>query len=335
MSFGNFASLAARSWGRALTMIRTKTWVAWFTILSAFVCLNGAAAGPAINQFEIKDLQSSPGDFEFQSQNAWSTGQPRRKQALSPDDETLYDDNTVVRQREALEVQLGITDWFRVRLGIEYEQERLDDPAVFADANSFGALTFDEVAIEGVLVFLKPKKEGVGLGLLVEYGSPVGDKAAASELYIGPIIEAHTGPWSAIANLMLVKHIGGTSPDPDFVRDEKWDFSYFTQLKYEFSSAWSLAAEAYGTLDRLGTSGAPGIERDLFGDHDQHRAGAIVYYTFFPNPPSAVKATKHSSGGEDDDDVKQWSVTVGTGVLYGLNENTPDRTYKLSIEVDY
>ena len=34
-------------------------------------------------------------------------------------------------------------------------------------------------------------------------------------------------------------------------------------------------------------------------------------------------------------DSKELSVAVGSGVLFGLNENTPDLTYKLSVEVEY
>ena len=138
-----------------------------------------AFAGPAVNQFEVKDLDSGPGDLEFQSQNAWTTGQPRRRSAIVAPGEKAFDDNTVIKQREALEIQLGITDWFRVRLGVEFEQERLDNPATLADVNSFASLKFDEVAVEGVLVFVKPKDEGIGLGLLMEYGSPVGEMEAA------------------------------------------------------------------------------------------------------------------------------------------------------------
>lgn len=297
-----------------------------------------AHAGPAINQFEVKDLESSPGDFEFQSQNAWSTGQPRRKWVETGPGEILADDNSVMRQREALEVQLGITDWFRVRVGVEFEQERLDDPETIAQLDSFDSLKLDEVAIEGVVVFIKPKKEGVGLGLLLEYGAPVDAADDPAEFYIGPIIEAHTGPWSIIANLIFVSHIGGKSLDPEFVPDEKWDFSYFTQFQYEMSSEWALALEAYGTFDRLGDSGSPGEEREVFGDHDQHRAGPIVYYTFYPSQPSAltVQAPANAAeAAEGEDDIKRLSVSVGAGVLFGLNENTPDATYKLSLEVDY
>ncbi len=313
-------------------------------ILAMTLQAQPAFAGPAVNQFEVKDLESGPGDLEFQSQNAWSTGQAGRRSAVGAAGDVELDDNTVIKQREALEIQLGITDWFRVRLGVEFEQERLDDPTSFADANRFGSLKFDEVAVEGVVVFVKPKDEGIGLGLLMEYGSPVGDMEAPAEFYVGPIIEAHTGPWSFIANLMFVKYMGGKAEpgNEDFVRDEKWDFSYATQLEYEFSRNWGVALEAYGTFDRLGNTGTPGEARALFGDLDQHRAGPIVYYTFFPgegDSGSRVHAGAATSLSDDADgekgEAKELSVSIGSGVLFGLNENTPDLTYKLSIEVEY
>jgi len=297
-----------------------------------------AIAGPAINQFEVKDLESGPGEFEFQSQNAWSTGQPKRRAIETSPGNYIYDDNSVARQREALEIQMGITDFFRIRLGIEFEQERLDDPATFSEADKMGPLKLDEVALEGVLVFVKPKPEGVGLGLLIEYGNPL-QATDAAELYLGPIIQAQTGPWSLIANFAFVKALGGSAEDDDdddFVRDEKWDFAYFLQGQYQFSKSLGLALEAYGTIDRIGNTGTRSEENLAFGDMNQHRAGPILYYTFFPGTAGtgdeiAAKAARIVEGEED----KELSVSVGAGVLFGLNEHTPDTTYKLSVEVDY
>ena len=183
-----------------------------------------------------------------------------------------------------------------------------------------------------------------GLGLLMEYGSPFGEMEAAAEFYIGPIVEAHTGPWSFIANLMLVKFMGGKAEpgNDEFVRDEKWDFSYATQLEYEISRNWGVALEAYGTFDRLGDTGSPGENRALFGDLDQHRAGPIAYYTFFPGEGASTRRVHAGAATALSDDVdgqkneaKELAVAIGTGVLFGLNENTPDLTYKLSVEVEY
>lgn len=320
---------------------RARTSIAFLALAAGAAAAGGQAlAGPAVNQFEVKDLDSAPGDLEFQSQNAFITGQPRRRFADDGNGGFVFDDNTVIRQREALEMQLGITDWFRVRLGVEFEQERLDDPASFNEAGKFGSLALDEVAIEAVVVLVKPSKEGVGLGLLVEYGAPVGGgPESQSELYVGPIIEAHSGQWSLITNLAFVKFLGGDGEigDTDYVRDDKWDFSYFVQGAYEFSKSWTVALEAYGTFDRIGGSGHRSEEAELFGDFNQHRAGPVVYYKFFPGGAGtgdalAARAKEIADGAEDD---KELSVSIGAGALFGLNENTADTTYKLSLEVEY
>lgn len=296
-----------------------------------------AHAGPAINQFEIKDLDSEAGEFEFQSQNAWSTGQPRRRSAIVGG-ERVYDENTIIRQREALELQMGITKYFRVRVGIEYEQEILEEPGSFGEANKFGALKLDELALEGVIVLVQPKPEGVGLGFLIEYGHPMeDDQDAQKEIYLGPIIQAQTGNFSFIANLAFVKFFGGTPEAGEEPLDRKWDFAYFLQSKYDFTDSWALALEAYGTFDRIGSSGRPNQATRLFGDHDQHRAGLVGYYTFKPGDRNAEFT--HRSGdvhlNRSDDDDKELTVAIGAGVLFGLNDNTPDETYKLSLEVEY
>ena len=311
-----------KSWAEALLFVGA--------LLSGPFAASIALAGPAINQFEVKDLEASPGDFQFQNQNAFSTGQPRRHVIETAPGSFAYDDNSIARQRESLEVELGITDWFRVRLGVEYEQERLDDPSSFADANAFGSLQFDEVGIEGVLVFVKPKPDGIGLGWLFEYDASVG--GGQDELYLGPIIEAHSGRWSMIANFAMVRFLFGQAEpgDDGYTRDDKWDFAYSLQGSYRFSDELSLALEAYGTIDRIGNTGARSEVSELFGDFNQHRIGPVLYYKMYPFGRPA------RSGAEDNDDgPRAWSVTVGTGVLFGLNDNTPDQTYKLSIEVDY
>lgn len=314
-------------------------------VVAALAALTSAPAwaGPAINQFEVKDLESSPGDFEFQSQNAFSTGQPSRRSFEKAPGDVVYDDNTVTRQRESLEVQLGVTDWLRFRVGIEYEQERLDDPENFNQANSFGALKIDEVSLETVIVFVKPKAEGVGFGWLFEYGdNSSGGVEGRDELFTGPIVEAHTGPWSFLANLALVKYFHGraAADDPDYVVDHKLDFAYFLQGGYRFSESWQFALESYGAIDRLGSTGHRPEADQIFGDFNQHRAGPVVYYTMFPfgratenKGNGGAKGLGDGEAGEGD--AKEWSMTIGGGALFGLNENTPDTTYKLSVELDY
>ena len=308
-------------------------------VASTASCLfsDAGAAGPSINQFEIKDVESSPGDWQFQSQNAISFKQPKRQIRGTEPDALTFDDNTIARERYALELQAGITSWFRGRVGIEFEKERLDDPGSVARANAFDALRLTGVAIEGVFVVIPAKPNRIGAGLLVEYDAAIG--AGVDQVTIGPIFQASYGPWSALTNLAIVQ----TTSSPD----QKRDFTYAAQLQYTLSSRWAIALEAYGTVERIGKSGTPSPEKQLFGDFDQHRIGPIVYYRFKtdgddgdrvgvatqPSLPGRTRKGKKSEGDGDDD--KQPSVSLGVGVLFGLNGATPGETLKLSLEYNF
>ncbi|MEQ1694937.1 MAG: hypothetical protein ABL901_03760 [Hyphomicrobiaceae bacterium] len=304
-----------------------------------------AAAGPAIGQFETKDLESDPGEMQFQSQNAISFGQPKRHIKQPAPDELAFDDNSVTRERYALEMQMSIATWFRTRVGVEFEKERLDDPGSVARANAFENLNLTGVAIEGVFILVPVKDNGIGIGLLTEYDAAV--RGGGSLFSAGPIIQAVAGPWTALANLLVVQHMGSADPTGLTPPDRKRDFAYAAQLQYTYSPAWALALEAYGTVDRIGNSGTRSDENRLFGNFDQHRIGPVVYYRFDPHGSAGnVKSAKASVThvGQDvgdgkpdakDDDDKKSSVSVGLGLLFGLNKNTPAESLKLSVEYNF
>ena len=315
----------------------------WGGVAAALVLSSATAAlaGPGVDQFEMKDLDSGPGAMQFQSQNAISTGQPRRHVIETAPGQFAFDDNTVARERYALEMQMGITSWFRTRLGVEFEKERLDDPGSVARANAYDDLHLTSVALEGVLVFVPLKKDGIGLGLLTEFDDSL--RAGGKQLYVGPIIQAVSGPWTGIANLLLVQHFGRPDRFHQLPADRSVDFAYALQLQYEFSASWALALEAYGTLDRISPAGSQRDSLALFGRFDQHRAGPVVYYRFDPNPvasPKAKPGALKALAKDDDDEAeggreKETSVAIGVGVLFGLNANTPDETLKLSLEYNF
>lgn len=316
--------------------------------LSAAV-IEAASAGPAVNQFEVKDLEAEAGNLQFQSQNAYSTGQPRRRTIETAPGEYAFDDNSVTRARLAQELEVHLTDFFRMRVGLEFEKQRLDDPGTLDRANSYDSLKLSELAIEGVLI-LVPPKHGLGIGLIAEYQHAV-SSAEADTLFMGTIVQAVQGPWSATANLFLVKTFSPLAVNEagEAFRDNKWDFAYAAQLRYRYSQQLAFAIEGYGSLDRIANSGTPSDEALLFGRHDQHRVGPIVYYSFETgagrlkdrfgaikgvaddDDGPAAKGAKSGKRGDDDDPV----ATLGFGVLAGVTPNTPDLTYKLSLEVEF
>lgn len=309
--------------------------LAWLGLGLAF---SPAAAGPAVNQFEIKDLDVEQGEVEIESQSDFiASGEPRRKFVESEDGEIEFDDNEIARQRHEVAIGFGLADWLRVGGGVEFEEERVDDPASFAEADNFDSLKGTEISLEGLAVLVPVKTHGVGYGVYAELQLPISDEART--LYLGQIVQAVSGPWSATGNFAFVKFMGGaqeeelTEDGEELLlpRDEKWDFAYFIQLKYEASKRLAVAVEAYGTIDRIGDSGTASETAIAIGDQDQHRIGPAVYLTFDgPAKPSA-KDDDDGDGGDDDDG----GVTLGLGVLFGLNDDTPDTTVKTGLEVEF
>jgi hypothetical protein len=315
---------------RARPVVRIAAWCA-----SLYALVVGQAiAGPSIGQFELKDLEADKGSLQFQSQNAWSWGQPRRAFAVQGGGEVAYDENTVIRQRHALEMEMGYSRYFKTRIGIEFEKERLDDPDSVAAANSFDEIKLSEIGGEAIAVLVPRNGDGVGLGAVVEVEHPL-ETSEPNSIILGPIVELASGPWSASFIPMFVRAFGGESEDGER-RDNKWDFAYAAQLAYAFSDSWTLTLEAYGTVDRIGDSGHRSESAELFGDFDQHRAGPILYYAYALDGGGSRPA--HGSGarlGGEADEAEGSVVTIGAGILAGLNENTPDATAKLSVEVDF
>lgn len=293
--------------------------------LALCCALPTARAEPAIGQFELKTLDSSPGAFEFQSQNAWSWGNPDRRVASNDEGELVFDENAVVRQRHAVELEAGLTSALKMRVGVEFEKERFDDIETLAQANAFDDLQLTEFGIELIAVLVPRPDDGAGFGVVVEFERPR-DREESDALIVGPVIEFRSGRWFAAAVPTAVRTLSGRTDEGDEI-DDKWDFAYAAQLAYTFSERWTVAFEGYGTVERLGDSGHPSEAARLFGDFNQHRAGAVGYRTF---DFGGSQRTQAASATEDDG-----NVSIGVGLLAGLNRHTPDYTLKLSLEVDF
>jgi hypothetical protein len=302
-----------------------RHWTKPLCVCVAVIYSHASFAEPFIGQFELKTLESEPGSFEFQSQNAWASGQPRRQIALDDDGELLMDENSLFRARYALELEIGITERLKMRVGVEFEDERIDDPEALSEANAFEGLELAEIGAEIVAILVQREGDGVGLGVVAEIEGPI-DQEGANRFIVGPIVEYQAGAWFFAAVPMLVRSFGEDG-EVDEPADSKWDFAYATQVMRRFSDRWSVAMEGYGTIDRIGDSGRPSAAAQRFGDFDQHRLGPVVYYA-------------HSFGGRRryaaaSDEAEAASLTIGLGAFEGLNSNTPNHTIKLSIEVDF
>lgn len=281
-------------------------------------------AEPFIGQFELKTLESAPGALEFQSQNAWAWDQPRRRIEIDDDGTVLMDENALFRERYALELEIGLTSRVKMRVGIELENERTDDPSVIAAANDFEGLRLEEIGAEVVTVLVPREADGAGLGFVVEIEGPI-DQEGPNSFIAGPIIEYQSGPWFFATVPMIVRAFGGRREEGE-QHDHKWDFAYAVQLMHRFSSRWALALEGYGTIERLGGSGHRSEAAARFGDSDQHRLGPVLYLA-----QPLTFGSRPSAGHEEE----AATLTIGLGVLEGLTSHTADHTLKLSIEVDF
>lgn len=292
-------------------------------VSGAALGFTSASADPFIGQFELKTLESAPGSFEFQSQNAWASGQPQRKIEIEDGGEILMDENSLFRARYALELEMGFTKAVKMRVGVELEDERIDDPTTLDAANDFEGLKLEEIGAEIVAVLIPRDGDGAGLGLVVELEGPI-DQEGPNSFIAGPIVEYQAGAWFLAAVPMVVRAFSGASDDEP--TDDKWDFAYAAQLRRVLSDQWAVALEGYGTVERLGDSGRPSESALRFGDANQHRLGPVVYY----ERPLAGRGRDASA---DDDDAA--TLTIGVGILEGLTSDTPDHTIKLSLEVDF
>jgi hypothetical protein len=286
-------------------------------------------AEPAIGQFEIKSLDAEPGEIEFQSQNAYALGQPRQRSRLNEEGEWVGDGNSVALQRHAIEIEYGFNRTLKGRLGIEYEKERAEFE--FGQRGDFyEELKLDEYAAELIWVALPRTGDGFGLGVVVEYEHPT-EREGSKTLIAGPIFEWGASAWLASFNPTAVSHFGGERNDAG-KPDEKIDFAYTARLMYEASKSFSWAIEAYGTIERIGSTGTPSDEGALFGDFNQHRVGPVLYWTRELEGVGSSPFRLTAGVDGDDDDAESPALIFGFGVLMGLNENTPDATLKLSIE---
>jgi len=324
--------------------------------LGALAMIGFAAATPAAAQFNIEEPEAEKGEIEIEYHGAYHSGIPRRRFIVEdpggPDEEIVGDKNEAVRHGHELEVNLGITDYFKLGVCVEFEKERLEEIDDLEQLNAFDSLKATEIEIQGTFVFVPLKKNGFGLAALVGF-SHAFEAEEGNTFKIGPLMKVANGPWSATGNLIFVKHFGGGEfEDGVRVRDERWDLDYAWQLKYDLSKSIGLAVEGYGSFNRLGDSGTRDEGSLLFGDGDTHRIGPVVYYTFGLDRGRGEKAMKlgrmNAGKGKDDDDKKGGkdddddddeeegpSARIGAGVLFGLNDNTSDVALKWNVEVTF
>jgi hypothetical protein len=307
----------------------------WASLLGlGALLLTPGAATAQLNQFEIKEPKVEQGEVEIEYGGDHHFQAPRRRFVEEDPAEFTFDGNEFNRERHSLGLGFGLTNWLNLQVGVEAEKARFEDVETIAQANAFDDLRITEIQFESTIVLIPVGSSGFGLAALIEHNVSLGGKEA-HQLFLGTALQYENGPWSATANLNLVKNIGGG--EEDGFNDERWDFQYAAQVKYELNSQLALAIEGFGGVERLWNSGHRSEESLLFGDFDRHLLGPVVYLTWKrPSTPGSASAKSDDDeakgGGDDDDGI---SVTAGFGVLFGLNDDTADAALKWSLETEF
>jgi hypothetical protein len=291
--------------------------------LGALLLTSGTAKAQ-LNQFEIKEPKVEQGEVEIEYGGDHHFQAPRRRFVEEDPGVFKFDGNEFNRERHSLGIGFGLTNWLNLQVGVEAEKARFEEAETIAQANAFDDMRITEVQFESTIVLIPVGPSGFGLAALIEHNVSLGG-AEAHQLFLGTALHYENGPWSATTNLNLVKNIGGA--EEDGFEDERWDFQYAAQVKYEMSSQLAFAIEGFGGVERLWNSGHRSEESKLFGDFDRHLLGPVVYWTW--------KRPSGGSAGAKDDDDDGVSVTTGLGVLFGLNDDTADAALKWSLETEF
>lgn len=334
-----------------MTLLRPQVLAATFAMAAAV-----SFAGQAQAQFQVEEPEVEKGGVEIEYNGSYFNGIPKRRVvAIDGGEEFAADDNEQKRQGHEIELGLGLTNWVRITLGAEFEEERFEEVTSLDSGDRFHGLTGTEVSANAMIVMLPLKGNGIGLSMFVGASTAI-ESSEGNTFTIGPAIKLAQGPFSATANLFFSKAFGGDNEeeindDGDSVVeerfDDRWDFQYAYQFAYQYNSKLTLAVEGFGTVERLGDSGwstqatAEVIQeladvgvnyRSLFRDHDQHYVGPVVYYKLLGEAEGA-------GGGDDDEKEGEGgespSLTMGLGVLFGLNSDTPDTAIKWSLASEF
>jgi hypothetical protein len=225
-------------------------------------------------------------------------------------------------------------------VGLEAEEARFEDAETLADARAFDELKLTEIELEGTIVLLPAGKNGFAAAALIQQHI-VFEQDEAHQLFLGAALQYVLGPWSATTNFYAVKNIGGRGErDNASIRDERWDFQYAAQVKYQVNSRLAHALEGYGVVERLANSGTRSDERQLFGDFDRHLLGPAIYYSWSDDDNTGRKPGKglrvpSAHANDKNGDKHGPTYSMGAGVLFGLNENTSYVVLKWSLGVEF
>jgi hypothetical protein len=165
-----------------------------------------------------------------------------------------------------------------------------------ADAGS----SFDAWEWENRFQLTETGKYPVDLGLIVEIERPK-DRAEGYEMRWGPLLQAELGSqWLGSLNLLLGKHYRAAESAPA-------ELGYQWQLKYRWKPELEFGVQGFGELGEW-THWAPSQQQ-------VHQAGPAVFGKLHVGTHQAIK--------------------YDVGLLAGLNHESPRRTLRAKLELEF
>lgn len=158
-----------------------------------------------------------------------------------------------------------------------------------------GNTEFDAVEWENLFQVFPQGAHWVDLGFRTEIEFPVHEQQV--EFAVGPILEKQVGPTSHTVNLTFE-----TATGPE--RSPGWTFEYAWGSRWRLSPYFEPGFQAFGEVEEIGHAG----ERE-------HRLGPVVMGAL----PLGARAGK---------------LHYEAGWLFGLNEASPDGTFRFLIEYE-
>ena len=249
---------------------------------------------PAFAEFEIPEVDVDRGTIEAEYRGAqhWGLPQPIPGEDLE-----------ALRQSHELEIQLGLTDYWAVRITPNVEQPEGES----TELNSIG--------IETQFVLLRRNDGPFGLAFMAGY-SPVSlfvDREQPDELEFGPVVEVAGQRWLASFNPRLARDVG------EFADQDSVGFEYAAQFNYRFARRWSIAALAFGEIDDLANAGGFEEQSHIFGP------GLYLYSRGGANEPGEAA---------DDGAPERLNWSLGVGTLFGVTDASDDVTLRVTFAVE-
>lgn len=159
------------------------------------------------------------------------------------------------------------------------------------------------VGIETQFVLVTRGDGPLGIAIMAGYGpySLFVEDGQPDEFEFGPVVEYALGPWLFTVNPRLTDELGSAA-------EQDWlGFEYAAQVRYSLSDRWAIAVLGFGEIEEL-------VHAGPFEDQS-HVLGPSLYLL------------------SDPDSEREWMLAAG--VLFGLTDESPDTSLRITLAVEY